>query len=265
MPEPLVLVEHRDGGVLRLTLNRPEVRNAFDDRVIRELTEWLEAAGRDEAVRAVVLTGAGEAFSAGGDMNWMRRSAAWSEDENFEDATGLGRMLLTLDQLPKSTLALVNGAAFGGGVGLVACCDVAVAADKAVFSLSEIRLGLIPSTIGPYVLAAIGPRHMRRYALSGERFSTAEAARIGLVHEVVPAVYLENAGERIIGNLLKGGPRAQSAAKGFIEEIRDRRPGPDLVDLTARRIAELRASPEGQEGLSAFLEKRPPRWQQGQG
>ncbi len=262
MPEPLVLVERRDGGVLRLTLNRPEVRNAFDDRVIRELTGRLEEAGRDEAVRAVVLTGAGEAFSAGGDMNWMRRSAAWSEDENFEDARGLSRMLLTLDRLPKPTVALVNGAAFGGGVGLVACCDLAVAADKAVFSLSEIRLGLIPSTIGPYVLAAIGPRHMRRYALTGERFSAAEAARIGLVHEVVPAVYLENAAGRILDQLLKGGPRAQGAAKRFIEEIRDRPPGPELVDLTARRIAELRASPEGQEGLSAFLDKRPPRWQQ---
>ena len=263
MSEPLIRVERRDSGVVRLTLNRPEVRNAFDDRMIRELTARFEEVGRDGAARVVVLTGAGEAFSAGGDMNWMRRSAGWSEEENFEDARGLARTLLALDRLPKPTVALVNGAAFGGGVGLVACCDVAIAADKAVFSLSEIKLGLIPSTIGPYVLAAMGPRYMRRYALSGERISAAEAARIGLVHEVVPAVYLENAGEKVVGRLLEGGPEAQGEMKRFIEELRALPPGPELVDLTARSIARRRASPEGHEGLSAFLEKRRPAWHRG--
>ena len=260
MPESLVLVERRDFGVVRVTMNRPEAHNAFDDRLIRELAARLEEIARDDGARAVVLTGAGTSFSAGGDAEWMRRSATLTEAENIRGAREMSGLLETLDQLTKPTLALVNGPALGGGFGLVCCCDVAVAADTATFSLSEVKLGLIPATIAPYVLAAIGPRQMRRYALTGERLSAAEAARIGAVHEVVPAMYLEAAAEKMLGRLLEGGPRAQAEAKRFIRELRERPPGPEVADLTAERIARLRASPEGQEGLSAFLEKRQPAW-----
>ncbi|HET6519873.1 MAG TPA: enoyl-CoA hydratase-related protein [Geminicoccaceae bacterium] len=259
MTDEAVLTE-ASGGVLLITLNRPERFNAISFQMFDELHDLLPKVRTDADVRAVVLTGAGRSFSAGGDAAWMRRSATLTEVENIKGAREMSGLLETLDQLPKPTLALVNGPAFGGGFGLVCCCDVAVAADTATFSLSEVKLGLIPATIAPYVLAAIGPRQMRRYALTGERLSAAEAARIGAVHEVVPAMYLEAAAEKMLGRLLEGGPRAQAEAKRFIRELRERPPGPEVADLTAERIARLRASPEGQEGLSAFLEKRQPAW-----
>lgn len=259
MATTLVLEERRD-GVARVTLNRPGVHNAFDDVLIGALTARLEAIAKDEDLRAVVLTGAGKSFSAGADMSWMQRSAGYGEAENLEDARALARLMRALNELPKPTIAMVNGAAIGGGAGLVACCDIAVASDAAVFSLAEVRLGLIPAVIGPYVLAAIGPRQARRMFLTGERIGAAEAKRIGLVHDVVPAMYLESAVERVLQDLLKGGPKAQGEAKTFLREIQGRPIDGALIEASARRIAALRITAEAQEGLSAFLHKRDPAW-----
>ncbi len=247
-------------GIATLTLNRPERRNAFDDVLIGELTEAFHRIGADDGVRALVITGAGAAFSAGGDLNWMRRMAGFGEAENYADAMRLAAMLRGLNELPKPTIARVNGAAFAGGVGLICCCDVAVAAEGAAFSISEVRLGLVPSTIGPYVVAAIGTRAARRYGLTGETFDAAVALRIGLVHETVAASDLDAAVERIVVALLAGGPRAQGRAKRLIAELANRPVDEEVMALTARTIAEARASEEGREGVSSFLEKRAPSW-----
>lgn len=260
MTESLFRVEHRAHGVVWLTLDRPEIHNAFDDRLIAALTVALDRLGEDDAVRVVVLTGGGRSFSAGADLNWMRRTATYGEAENLADARALAKLMQTLNELAKPTVARVNGAALGGGTGLVACCDVVVASERAVFGTTEVRLGLIPSVIGPYVLAAVGPRHARRLMLTGERISAAEAARLGLVHEVVADDQLDAAVERIVGELLKGGPAALTAAKRLIRDLAGRPVELDLVDDTAQRIAALRATPEAREGVGAFLEKRPPGW-----
>jgi methylglutaconyl-CoA hydratase len=211
-------------------------------------------------VRVVVLTGAGRSFSAGADLNWMRRTATYGEAENLADARALAELMQTLDQLAKPTVARVNGAALGGGTGLVACCDIVVASERAVFGTTEVRLGLIPSVIGPYVLAAVGPRQARRLMLTGERISAAEAARLGLVHEVVADDRLDAAVDRIAGELLKGGPDAIAAAKALIRDLAGRPISAELIDQTAQRIAALRATPEAREGVGAFLEKRTPGW-----
>lgn len=243
-----------------VTLERPEKRNAFDDALIEGLTGVIEdLAGRDE-VRCVVITGRGAAFSAGADIGWMRRMADADEAANLEDARALARLMRVLDHCPKPTVAMVNGAAIGGGVGLVAACDVAIASDAAVFALAEVRLGIIPAVIGPYVAAAIGPRQARRYMLSAERIGAAEAKRIGLVHDVVPATYLRSAAETVVGRLLEGGPGAQSAAKAFLRELAVMTPGEARCEAAARAIGRLRATDEAREGLSAFLDKRTPAW-----
>ncbi|HZA66451.1 MAG TPA: enoyl-CoA hydratase/isomerase family protein [Geminicoccaceae bacterium] len=260
MTETLFQVERRAGGVVWLTIDRPEIHNAFDDRLIVELTGELARLGSDDAVRVVVLTGAGRSFSAGADLNWMRRTSSYGEAENLADARALAGLMQTLNELVKPTVARVNGAALGGGAGLVACCDVVVASERAVFGTTEVRLGLIPSVIGPYVLATVGARHATRLMLTGERISAAEAARLGLVHEVVPAEQLDQAVERVVGELLKGGPAALAAAKRLIRDLAGRPIETSLIDDTARRIAALRATPEAREGVGAFLEKRPPRW-----
>ena len=260
MTEELFRVERRSDGVVWLTLDRPEIHNAFDDRLIAELTKGLEQLGQDANVRVVVLTGAGRSFSAGADLNWMRRTASYGEAENLADARALARLMQTLNELPRPTVARVNGAALGGGTGLVACCDIVVASEQATFGTTEVRLGLIPSVIGPYVLAAIGPRHARRLMLTGERISAAEAARIGLVHEFVQADQLDLAVERIVGELLKGGPDAIAAAKQLVRDLSGRPIDSSLVDGTAQRIAAIRATDEAREGVGAFLEKRAPAW-----
>jgi methylglutaconyl-CoA hydratase len=260
MTEPLFRVGRREGGAVWLTLDRPEIHNAFDDQLILELTAELARLGADDAVRVVVLTGAGRSFSAGADLNWMRRTAAYGQAENLADARALAKLMQTLNELAKPTVARVNGAALGGGTGLVACCDVVIASEQATFGTTEVRLGLIPAVIGPYVLAAVGPRHARRLMLTGERISAAEAARLGLVHEVVAAEQLDAAIERVVGDVLKGGPAALTAAKRLIGDLAGRPIGPDLIDDTAQRIAALRATPEAREGVGAFLEKRPPGW-----
>ncbi len=251
--------EIRD-GVATIRMNRPEVHNAFDDHLIAELTAELRRLEQAPEVRVVMLAANGKSFSAGADLNWMQRMAKYSEAENLRDAVAMAGLMRALHGMHKPTIARVQGAAFGGGVGLVACCDIAVAAAEASFSLSEVRLGLIPSVISPYVIAAIGEREARRYFLTAERFDAGEARRIGLVHEVTTGDRLDEAVNNFADQLLKGGPNALAAAKKLIADVA-RRPLDDaLMEETARRIASIRVSPEGREGLSAFLEKRPPAW-----
>ena len=247
-------------SVALIALARPEVHNAFDETLISELTRALQALDGDDAVRALVLLGEGKSFCAGADLNWMRKMAGYGPAENLADATALATMLMTLDRLSKPTIARVHGAAFGGGVGLVACCDIAFAAQDATFSLSEAKLGLIPATIGPYVVAAIGARHARRYFLSAERFTAAEAFRIGLVHDLYPFDELDGRINELLGALLLAGPRAQSEAKTLIRAVGQRPIDDGVIADTAARIARVRGSPEGREGVAAFLGKRSPAW-----
>lgn len=249
-----------DHGVATIRLNRPEVHNAFDDVLIGELSAELLRVDRMQDVRVVVLAANGKSFSAGADLNWMKRMAQYTEAENLRDARALAGLMRVLNGLRKPSIACVQGAALGGGVGLVACCDIAVAADPAMFSLSEVRLGLIPSVISPYVVAAIGERAARRYFLTAERFDAREAHRIGLVHEVVALEALDLRVQQLSAELLKNGPNAVSAAKDLIGLSKPRPVDEALVEETARRIAAIRVTGEGREGISAFLEKRAPSW-----
>lgn len=258
MSHPLLSL--RDGAVARLRLNRPELHNAFDAGLIAALTGALEAAGADPAVRVVILEGEGASFSAGADLNWMRDMAAASEEENRDDALALARLMRTLDECPKPTIARVHGPAFGGGAGLVACCDIAFGTPAAKFGLTESRLGLLPAVISPYVIAAIGARQARRWFASGQHFDAGAAWRMGLLHELVDADQLDAAIDSQVRELLKAGPLAAAAAKRLVHDVashtdRDRHDADN-----AALIARLRVSDEGQEGLSAFLEKRKPRW-----
>ena len=247
-------------AVAVVTLNRPDVHNAFDEVLIAELTTALERLDRDRSVRAVVLTGAGKSFCAGADLNWMKRMASFSRPQNLADAKALAKMLQTLNQLSKPTIARVHGAVFGGGVGLVACCDIAVGELNAIFALSEARLGLIPATIAPYVVEAIGARAARRYFLSGERFTAAEAFRLGLLHELAPLPELDAMINEILGALVTAGPAAQGECKALIRAVAQRPADATVIADTARRIARVRASPEAREGVAAFLGKRKPSW-----
>ena len=248
-----------ENGVASVTLNRPKLHNAFDDRMIVALTDTLADLGADSDVRCVVLRGAGKSFCAGGDLTWMRRMASYSREENLADARALSELMHVLDTLSKPTVAVVHGAAYGGGVGLVACCDIAVATMGARFCLSEVKLGLIPAAISPYVVAAMGARAARRYFLTAEPFDAAEALRIGLVHSVADESEIDALIGGLLDSLSKGGPSAQSAAKRLIADVARVPPG-ELRDETAARIADVRAGDEGREGVSAFLEKRRPAW-----
>lgn len=256
---PPLLVEISPKGIATLTLNRPEKHNALDDDLIRKLTEQLLRIDSDSKVRAVVLTGSGASFCAGADVAWMRSMADYGESENIEDATRLAELLATLDGLSKPTLARINGHAFGGGVGLIACCDIAITQSEAQFGLPEVQLGLIPAVISPYVIATIGLRHARRLFLSGERFTAKQARRIGLIHEIVNPNRLDAATNDQLTLLLNGGPQAQREAKALIAQIAAH-PQQDFTRLTVELIARLRLSPEGREGLQAFLEKQRPGW-----
>ena len=247
-------------GIARLTLDRPEVHNAFNDELIAQLTAALRALGEDSAVRVVVLAARGKSFSAGADLGWMQRMASYGTDENLADARALAGLMAGLNTIPKPTLALVQGAAFGGGVGLVACCDIVVASEAASFCLSEVKLGLIPAVISPYVVAKIGESAARRYFLTAERFSAERAHALGLVHEVVPAEALDSAGSKITEALAAGGAQSQAAAKDLIAAVVSRPIDEALIEETAARIAEVRAGEEAREGIGAFLEKRNPRW-----
>ncbi|HET7307303.1 MAG TPA: enoyl-CoA hydratase-related protein [Gammaproteobacteria bacterium] len=260
-----VLLDINSRGIATLTLNRPEIHNAFDDALIAQLTEHLSALDSRDDIRAVVLTGAGKSFSAGADLNWMRSMAAAGEEENRDDSLRLAALMRILNFLSKPTVARVNGAAYGGGIGLVACCDIAVGVEGAKFALSEVKLGLVPAVIAPYVVAAIGLRQARRLFISGEVFDGAEAARIGLLHRSVAADELDDAIDRTVHFLAKGGPLAQREAKrlalsmaGMTAENAKRTDAAN-ADL----IANLRVSDEGQQGIGAFLDKRSPGWTTG--
>jgi methylglutaconyl-CoA hydratase len=248
----------RQGPVATLWMNRPEVHNAFDDVLIAELAQALRMLGEDAAVRVVVLAGRGPSFSAGADLNWMRRAASYTKTENLQDARALSAMLATLARLSKPTLARVHGPALGGGMGLVAACDIAVAATTASFATSEVRLGLIPSIIGPYVMAAIGERQAHRYFLTAERIPARRALAIGLVHEVCEQEQLDVTVLELVDALLSGGPIAQAAAKDMIGDIAGR--SDEGQEPFVQRISSLRVSPEAIEGISACLEKRAPVW-----
>jgi methylglutaconyl-CoA hydratase len=247
-------------GVATVTLNRPEIHNAFDEALIAKLTETFVALDDDGDVRIVVLAGAGRSFCAGADLNWMKRMAAFGQDENLRDATALAAMLRALYALSKPTIARVHGAAYGGGVGLIAACDIAVAVPEATFALTEAKLGLIPATIGPYVIEAIGARQARRYFLTAERFGAAEALRIGLVHEVAASPQLDTRIGDLVGALRVAGPSAQLECKALIRGVAHRPIDADVISGTAGHIAAVRASPEGKEGVAAFLGKRRPAW-----
>ena len=260
MTFPLFVQEIDKQGVARITLTRAEVHNAFNEALIAELTAALDGIAQDSRVRALVLAAQGPSFSAGADLNWMKAMAGYSRAENLEDARRLARLLRTLNEMPKPTVALVQGPAYGGGVGLVACCDIVLAVEEAKFCLSEVKLGLIPAVIGPYMVSTIGEAAARRYFLSAEAFSAWEAQRLGLVHEVVDRNTLEARGRQMVDILLQGGPEAQRAAKELVFAVAGRHVDEALVEETAGRIAELRASEEGREGIAAFLEKRKPNW-----
>ncbi len=243
-----------------VTLNRPEVRNAFNDEVIFELTNaFHELGGRDD-VRCIVLAGNGPAFCAGADLNWMRRMASYSHRENFADAAALAEMLRVIYRCPKPTIARVQGDVYAGGMGLVAACDMAVSVDSAQYCLSEVKLGLIPATISPYVIRAMGARAAHRFFLTAERFGAAEALRIGLVHQMVRAADLDQAVGALARNLVQAGPQAVSLCKQLVHEVAGHDISPDLIASTVRSIADIRVSPEGRDGIQSFLDKRRPGW-----
>jgi methylglutaconyl-CoA hydratase len=249
-------------GVATVTLNRPEVRNAFNDEVIVELTAAFLALSDRDDVRAVVLAANGSAFCAGADLNWMKRMATYTREENLADGRGLARMLEVVYTCPKPTVARIQGDVYAGGMGLVAACDMAVAAEGAHFCLSEVKIGLIPATISPYVIRAMGSRAAHRWFLTAERFSAAQAHGMGLVHEVVPADQLDAQVQAITGALVAAGPDAMRACKRLLHEVGGREITPGLIDRTVEGIADIRASQEGREGIRAFLEKRKPAWLQ---
>lgn len=259
MPDSALRVIDR-GPVRTLQLNRPELHNAFDPGLIAALSEALAQAAQSPAVRVLVLAGAGASFSAGADLHWMRGMAAAGEHANREDALALARLMRRLDELPKPSIARVHGAAFGGGVGLVACCDIAIGTPEARFGLTESRLGLLPAVISPYVIEAIGARQARRWFASAETFDAATAARLGLLHEVVEAAQLDHAVERQVQLLLRAGPQAAGSAKQLVRRMARAGEAAAVDAANAELIAALRVSEEGQEGLSAFLDKRPPAW-----
>ena len=254
-----LLIERR-GGVAVVTLNRPEVRNAFDDALIAALAANFKALDDDDDVRAVVLAGNGPAFCAGADLNWMRRMAGYGYEQNLHDAMGLAVMLQTIDRMKKPVVARVHGPAFAGGTGLVAACDIAVGSPEAKFCLSEAKLGLSPATISPYVVRAMGERAARRYFLTAEVFDAEEALRIGMLSALVPSAELDAMIEALLRHLLAGGREALAKIKDLIRAVASRPIDDAMVADTAGRIAEIRVSPEGKEGIASFLEKRKPSW-----
>jgi methylglutaconyl-CoA hydratase len=247
-------------GVSTVTLDRPEVRNAFNDEVITELAAVFTELGQRDEVRCVVLAANGPAFCAGADLNWMKRMADYTREQNVDDAAALAHMLRVIYRCPKPTIARVQGDAYAGGTGLVAVCDIAVAADTAQFCLSEVKLGLIPATISPYVIRAMGARAAHRYFLTAERFSAAEALRIGFVHEVVAADQLDARVADIARSLVQAGPAAVKACKALLQDVAGHEISQLLVDRTVQGIADIRVSDEGREGIQSFLGKRKPGW-----
>jgi methylglutaconyl-CoA hydratase len=250
----------RDAALARVTLNRPDVRNAFNDALIAELAETFRTLGADPSLRAIVLGGAGKAFCAGADLAWMRAMADYTWDENRADAQKLADMLWTIYACPLPVVGRIHGDCYAGGVGLAAACDVLVAAEGVQFALTEAKLGLLPATIAPYVIRALGEQAARRYFVSAERFDAATAQRLGFVHEVVPADALDAKVDEIVGALVANGPMAVKACKRLVQDVAGRPIDDALRADTARRIADIRASDEGREGVQAFLAKRAPNW-----
>ena len=253
-------LQRRDGGVAVLTLNRPAVFNAFDEALIAELDDAFTQLSADASVRVIVLAGAGKHFSAGADLQWMQRAAAASQDDNLADARRFSAMLARIAEAPKPTIARVQGAALGGGVGLVAACDMAVASEAASFAVSEARMGILPAVIGPHLVNAVGLREARRLALTAARIGADEALRVGLVQRVVPPEGLDTAIDALAADLLACGPTAQAEIKQLYAQLA---PGPvnaDVRELTAQTIARVRTTPEAREGFAAFLGKRKPNW-----
>ena len=250
----------RKAGVATIWMNRPDVHNAFNAQLIADLTTACIELDADDAVRAVVLAGRGKSFSAGADLNWMKAAGEASEAENFADAMKLAGMLRTLAEMKKPTIARVHGAALGGGMGLASACDICIAGDKAVFATSEVKFGIIPSAISPYVIRAIGERQSYRYFQTAERIGAARAAELGLAHEAVATDELDAKVSEVVEALLQGGPKSQAAAKDLIRAVANRPVSDAVVEDTARRIASLRVTPEAKEGLAAFLDKRPAAW-----
>jgi methylglutaconyl-CoA hydratase len=249
----------RDGPVEHVTLNRPEVRNAFNEPVIDELTRWAGEVGADGDVRVAVLRGAGKAFCAGADLQWMSRMVTYSHEENVRDATAMARMYAALDRLPIPLVGRVHGAALGGGAGLVAVCDIVVAEEQSTFGFTEVKVGILPAVISPYVLTKIGMAATRELFLTGKRFDAARAKEVGLVHCVAPEAELDRCVAEYVGELLDAAPEAIATVKELLRKVYGR-PVQDTIGITADTIAARRVSPEGQEGMKAFLEKRKPRW-----
>lgn len=255
------IITEVDGAVGLITLNRADRHNALDETLIAELTDGLLALEANPEVRIVVLSASGKSFCAGTDLNWIKRAAHQSAEENLQDTQALARLLATLNGLAKPTVARIQGSAYGGGAGLIAACDIAVATYDALFAFTDVKLGLIPGVISPYLLAAIGPRYARRYLLSSERISAAEAYRIGLVHEIVPSEeQLDEAVGEILDSLLKGGPQAQGECKALLQAVAGQPIDETTVEETVQRTARVHRSAEGHEGLTAFLEKRRADW-----
>ena len=250
----------REAGVATIWMNRPDVHNAFNAQLIADLTTACIELDADDTVRAVVLAGRGKSFSAGADLNWMKAAGEASEAENFADAMKLAGMLRTLAEMRKPTIARVHGAALGGGMGLASACDICIAGDKAVFATSEVKFGIIPSAISPYVIRAIGERQAYRYFQTAERINATRAATLGLAHEAVATEELDAKVSEVVEALLQGGPKSQAAAKDLIRAVANRPVSDAVVEDTARRIASLRVTPEAKEGLAAFLDKRPAVW-----
>ena len=250
----------QQGSVLTIALNRPEVRNAFNDEVIQELTHAFHALGQRTDVRAVVLAAVGPAFCAGADLNWMRRMADYTRAENVADAGALAAMLHAIYTCPQPTIARIQGDVYAGGVGLVAVCVMAVSIDSATYCLSEVKLGLIPATIGPYVMRAMGARAAHRYFLTAEKFDAAEAHRLGFVHAVVPAALLDAKVDELVQSVVSAGPAAVQACKGLLHEVAEQEINAALIARTVDAIADIRTSPEGREGVQSFLQKRKPHW-----
>jgi methylglutaconyl-CoA hydratase len=253
------LLTRRDGPVEHLTLNRPDIHNAFNEEMIAELTAWADAQRTDLTVRAAVLRGAGSSFSAGGDLSWMARTADYTREQNLHDADALARMYDRLDTLPFPLIGCVHGAALGGGSGLAAVCDIVIAAPDAVFGFTEVRLGIVPAVISPYVVAKIGASAARELFLTGARFSAERARTIGLVHAVVESDAIEESVGRFVDAVLACGPEAVAATKALIRRVAAG-PSPERASLAAETLADARVSAEGQEGLRAFLEKRRASW-----
>ncbi len=261
MSDELALLNFSTDGIATITLNRPEVDNAFNDELIELLGETIVDVGHQEGVRAVVIAAAGKSFSAGADLNWMKRAAHFTEEDNREDSQVFAEMLRNLYTMPKPTIALVQGPAYGGGLGLIAACDIAIGVRAAKFCLSEVKLGLLPAVISPYVVEAMGPRACRRYFQTAEIFDAEEAYRLGLLHEVVEDVHLlAEARDRLIDQIMRNAPGAMADSKDLVYTVAGRPIDNHIVRETAERIAARRATDEGKEGVQAFLEKRKPEW-----